>query len=84
MSDASMSHCAKCARPEYACECENPDFQPSLVEQIWTGKYVDMRGRSGCCPKCGGWLPGAERLFFMVRRCVCAERIQEPECLSAT
>jgi hypothetical protein len=61
MSDASMPHCGRCNAPEYACGCEEPELVPSLVAQIMTGRFVDTRGRQGCCPRCGGWMPGNER-----------------------
>jgi hypothetical protein len=74
MSEASLSHCHKCMRVEYACECEEPGYGPSLITQIMSGEFVDTRDRPGCCPVCGGWVEGAERLYFMVRPCGCANQ----------
>jgi hypothetical protein len=41
MSEASLSHCVKCGCVVYDCDCEEPDLQPSLVNQIWSGAYID-------------------------------------------
>jgi hypothetical protein len=35
MSDASHPHCLKCGQPNYACECDDPDFmEPPLDERV--------------------------------------------------
>lgn len=31
MSDLSHPHCKKCQQPDYACDCEHPDYvEPAL------------------------------------------------------
>jgi hypothetical protein len=34
MSDASHPFCLKCEQPDYACECDDPDFLEPRVKQI--------------------------------------------------
>jgi hypothetical protein len=71
MSEASLPQCLKCMSVSYDCECEEPEWAPSLVSQIMSGEFVDTGGHPGCCPQCGGWIPGAEYLYFQVRPCGC-------------
>lgn len=39
MSDMSFHWCRICANPEYACECDDPDFDPQTpVQKVMAGK----------------------------------------------
>ena len=40
MSDASHPHCRKCRQPDYACDCEDPDYVEPVVGLIMRGKPV--------------------------------------------
>jgi hypothetical protein len=42
MSEASLPQCLKCMSVSYDCECEEPEWAPSLVSQIMSGEFVDM------------------------------------------
>lgn len=34
MSDASHRFCKKCSEPEYACGCEEPELEESLLSRL--------------------------------------------------
>jgi hypothetical protein len=59
MSDASHPHCRKCRQPDYACDCDDPDYVEPVVSLIMRGKPVPVdhpflvERRRKRCIECG-------------------------------
>ena len=44
MSDLSCPHCRRCRQPDYACQCEAPEWMDSVVN-ILMGGITDHDGK---------------------------------------
>jgi hypothetical protein len=40
MSDLSHEHCRKCRQPDYACDCEEPDFIEPALAYLMRGEEI--------------------------------------------